>query len=100
MDGPRVGTVKRPPGVTGFGVIARRRVAERRFAWLGRCRQLAKAQERRIASADAWALPATILRSARQSARNLAREFRFSPLRDTQELVPMPPHLYSKNIPG
>ena len=34
--------VKRPPGVTGFVVIARRWVVGRTFAWLGRCSRLAK----------------------------------------------------------
>ena len=34
--------VKRPDGVTGFVVIARRWVVERTLAWFGRCRCLAK----------------------------------------------------------
>jgi transposase len=34
IDGPSVEIVKRPPGVTGFVVIARRWVDERTFSWL------------------------------------------------------------------
>jgi transposase len=56
VDGPSVEIVRRPPGVTGFVVIARRWVVERTFAWLGRCRRLAKDWETSIASADAWTL--------------------------------------------
>lgn len=42
MDGLGIEIVRRPHGVTGFVVIARRWVVERTFAWLGRCRRLAK----------------------------------------------------------
>lgn len=73
--GPEIEIVKRPPGATGFVVIARRWVVERTFAWLGRCRRLAKDWEASIASADAWVLVAAIRRSARYIARNAAREF-------------------------
>ena len=75
MDGPTIEIVKRPPGVTGFVVIARRWVVERTFAWLGRCRRLVKDWEATIASADAWILIAAIRRSTRHVARNVAREF-------------------------
>ena len=75
VDGPTIEIVKRPPGVTGFVVIARRWVVERTFAWLGRCRRLAKDWEASIASADAWVLVAAIRRSARYIARKAAREF-------------------------
>lgn len=74
VDGPTIEIVKRPPGVTGFVVIARRWVVERTFAWLGRCRRLAKDWERTIASADAWTLVAAIRRSARYIARKTAQE--------------------------
>ena len=74
-DGPEIEIVKRPPGVTGFVVIARRWVVERTFAWLGRCRRLAKDWEASIASADAWVLVAAIRRSARYIARKAAQEF-------------------------
>lgn len=75
LDGPTIEIVKRPPGVTGFVVIARRWVVERTFAWFGRCRRLAKDWEGSIASADAWTLIASIRRSTRHIARKIAREF-------------------------
>jgi transposase len=50
--------VARPPGVKGFQLLPRRWVVERTFAWLGRCRRLAKDFERSIASATAWILVA------------------------------------------
>lgn len=75
MNGPEIEIVKRPPGVTGFVVVARRWVVERTFAWLGRCRRLAKDWEASIASADAWVLIAAIRRSTRYIARKIAREF-------------------------
>lgn len=75
IDGPTIEIVKRPPGVTGFVVIARRWVVERTFAWLGRCRRLAKDWEASIASADAWVLVAAIRRSTRYIARKVSQEF-------------------------
>ena len=69
IEGPTIEVIRRPPGVTGFVVIARRWVVERTFAWLGRCRRLAKDWERSIASADAWTLIAAIRRSSRNIAR-------------------------------
>ena len=69
MDGPTIEIVKRPNGATGFVVIARRWVVERTFAWLGRCRRLAKDWEATIASSDAWLLIASIRRTARLIAR-------------------------------
>lgn len=74
-DAPQIEIVKRPPGVTGFVVIARRWVVERTFAWLGRCRRLAKDWEASIASAEAWVLVAAIRRSVRFIARKAAQEF-------------------------
>ena len=75
MGGPTIEIVRRPHGVTGFVVIARRWVVERTFAWLGRCRRLAKDWEASIASADAWTLIAAIRRSARHIARKTVQEF-------------------------
>lgn len=69
MDGPTIEIVKRPDGVKGFVVIARRWVIERSFAWFGRCRRLAKDWETTIASADAWLLIASIRRTTRLIAR-------------------------------
>lgn len=70
VDGPTIDIVKRPNGATGFVVLARRWVVERTFAWLGRCRRLAKDWEATIASSDAWLLIASIRRSVRMIARN------------------------------
>ncbi len=69
MDGPTIEIVRRPNNAEGFVVIARRWVVERTFAWLGRCRRLAKDWETTISSADAWLLIASIRRQARYVAR-------------------------------
>jgi transposase len=53
----------------GFEIIPRRRVVERTFAWLGRCRRLAKDFEKTIASAEAWILTAHIRLVSRRIAR-------------------------------
>lgn len=74
FDGPAIEIIKRPGSASGFVVLARRWVVERTFAWLGRCRRLAKDWEKSIASADAWTLIASIRRSARFTARKLAAE--------------------------
>ncbi len=52
--------VKRSDDAKGFVVVRRRWVVERTFAWLGRCRRLAKDFEASIASAEAWILVASI----------------------------------------
>ncbi|WP_408871729.1 transposase [Gluconacetobacter diazotrophicus] len=39
---------------TGSQILPRRWVVERTFAWLGRCRRLAKDWEQSIASSTAW----------------------------------------------
>ena len=61
--------VKRSDTAKGFEVIPRRWVVERTFAWLGRCRRLAKDWERAIASAESWLLIAHIRRVTRLLAR-------------------------------
>ena len=61
--------VKRSDSVAGFVVLAKRWVVERTFAWLNRCRRLAKAWEASIASSEAWLLIASIRRTVRFVAR-------------------------------
>ncbi|TGT92815.1 IS5/IS1182 family transposase, partial [bacterium M00.F.Ca.ET.163.01.1.1] len=52
----------------GFEVLPRRWVVERTFAWLGRCRRLAKDFEATIASAEAWIFIASIRLLLRRKA--------------------------------
>ncbi|ETI64671.1 transposase [Sphingobium sp. 22B] len=61
--------IKRSDKAKGFQVLPRRWVVERTFAWLGRCRRLAKDWERSIASSTAWALVASIRMLTRRTAR-------------------------------
>ena len=60
--------VKRSDTAEGFEVLPRRWVVERTFAWLGRCRRLAKNWERSIESSTAWAN----IESVRMMTRRLA----------------------------
>ncbi|TBG51626.1 transposase, partial [Rhizobium leguminosarum] len=53
----------------GFEVLPRRWVVERTFAWLGRCRRLAKDWEKSVASAEAWITIAHIRVLTRRLAR-------------------------------
>ena len=66
----RMEIVKRSDKAKGFEVIPRRWVVERTFAWLGRCRRLAKDWEKSILSAESWLLIAHI----RMVTRRLARD--------------------------
>lgn len=61
--------VKRSDRAKGFEVLPRRWVVERTFAWLGRCRRLARDFERSIASAEAWILVAHIRLLTRRVAK-------------------------------
>ena len=61
--------VKRSDPHKGFEVLPRRWVVERTFAWLGRCRRLAKDWEASIASAEAWIFVAHIRLLTRRLAR-------------------------------
>lgn len=48
----RLEIVSRPPGVQGFTLLPKRWVAERTFAWNGRCRRHSKDYERRVDSSE------------------------------------------------
>ncbi len=61
--------IKRSDTAKGFEVLPRRWVVERTFAWLGRCRRLAKDWEKTIQSAEAWILIAHIRLVTRRLAR-------------------------------
>jgi len=61
--------IKRSDTAKGFQLLPRRWVVERTFAWLGRCRRLAKDFEASIASAVAWILVAHIRTLMRRLAR-------------------------------
>jgi len=62
--------VKRSDKAEGFEVIPRRWVVERTFAWLNRCRRLAKDWEKSIASAEAWIFIAHIRTLTRKIANH------------------------------
>ena len=62
--------VKRSDIAKGFELLPRRWVVERTFAWLGRCRRLAKDWEKSIASAQAWIFIAHIRVLTRRIARH------------------------------
>ncbi len=61
--------IKRPDQAADFQVLPRRWVVERTFAWIGRCRRLAKDFEATIASAVARVLVAHIRTLTRRLAR-------------------------------
>src|SRR5665213_1675413 len=61
--------IKRSDAVRGFEVLPRRWVVERTFAWLGRCRRLAKDFEATLTSAVAWVLVAHIRLLTRRIAQ-------------------------------
>ncbi len=61
--------VERPKGIKGFTMLYRRWVVERTFAWMSRCRRLAKDFERSLESSVAWAQ----LAACRFLFRRLAR---------------------------
>ena len=64
-----IGVVKCSDTAKGFEVLPRRWVVERTFAWLGRCRRLAKDREQSIASSEAWINIAHIRLTTRRLAR-------------------------------
>lgn len=57
--------VRRCDAGKGFVLLPRRWVVERTFAWLGRCRRLAKDWEKSIESSTAWTIIAHIRRLTR-----------------------------------
>jgi transposase len=61
--------IKRSDAARGFVLLPRRWVVERTFAWLGRCRRLAKDFEATIVSAVAWIFIAHIRLLTRRLAR-------------------------------
>jgi len=62
--------IRRSDRQKGFKVLPRRWVVERTFAWLGRCRRLAKDWETTIESSTAWILIAHIRILIRRLARH------------------------------
>lgn len=62
--------VKRSDTARGFVLLPRRWVVERTFAWLGRCRSLAKDFEASIASAEAWIWIAHVRLLSKRLARH------------------------------
>ncbi|PYD59673.1 transposase, partial [Gluconacetobacter entanii] len=62
--------IRRSDTTKGFQILPRRWVVERTFAWLGRCRRLAKDWEKSIASSTAWTLIASIRMLTRRTARH------------------------------
>ncbi len=61
--------IKRSDTAKGFEVLPRRWVVERTFAWIGRCRRLAKDWEATLESSTAWAFVASIRLMTRRLAR-------------------------------
>ncbi len=61
--------IRRSDTTKGFEVLPRRWVVERTFAWLARCRRLAKDWEKSIVSAEAWINIAHIRLTTRRLAR-------------------------------
>ncbi len=61
--------IRRSDAANGFEVIPRRWILKRTFAWLGRCRRLAKDWEATVESSAAWAYIASIRFMTRRLAR-------------------------------
>ncbi len=70
--GSIVEIVQRPRETRGFTVLYRRWVVERTFAWMSRCRRLAKDFERTLESSLAWAQLAACRFLMRRVARGQA----------------------------
>jgi putative transposase len=65
----RIEIITRSERIGRFKPEKKRWVVERTFAWLGRCRRLAKDFERTIASSEAWVLLACVRLLSRRLAR-------------------------------
>ena len=65
----RIEIVGKPKGIEAFTVLYRRWVVKRSFAWMGRCRCLAKDFKRTIDSSFAWVQRATCRFMMRRIAR-------------------------------
>jgi transposase len=65
----RITIVKRPKGTKGFAILPRRWVVERSFAWLNRCRRLAKDWECLSTRARSFLLWASVRIMLRKLAR-------------------------------
>lgn len=77
IEGLVLEIVKRSDGAKGFVVLPKRWIVERTFAWLNRCRRLAKDWEASIASSEAWLFLASIRRMARSIARLQNAQYEF-----------------------
>ncbi len=86
-----IGTVEKPEDATGFTVLHRRRVVERTFAWMGRCRRLSKDRQRLGDSPLASGVrhPAPSVRACARHERTPAAR-RFPIRRVARELTPEP----------
>lgn len=71
IEGLTLEIVKRSDRATGFVILPKRWIVERTFAWLGRCRRLAKDWEASVASSEAWMFIASIRRMKRSIARKM-----------------------------
>jgi transposase len=69
IDQWTIEVIKRTDKARGFEPLPRRWVVERTFAWLNRCRRLAKDFETSLDSAEAWILVANIRLLTRRLAR-------------------------------
>ena len=79
MDDPtQIEIVRGPSNTTGFVVIAKRWVVEQTFAWLGRCRRLAKDWETLLSSSNAWLTIAAIRRQSRFIEKTIKSMTKFS----------------------
>ena len=71
--GGLVEIVGKPKETEGFAVLCRCRVVERTFAWMSRCRRLAKDFERTLESSLAWVRLAACRFLMRRVAREASR---------------------------